>query len=201
MVETAFACPKCKTVLEIEPGTSDLTAACPACQSLLTAHFFSAFFQPRTLGTSPSALVDQTEASCFYHPTKQAMRVCDGCGRLICSLCSIELGTKHLCPNCISSGKKRGKLTTLENSRTRYDSIALSLAVMGLFMSIFSVVLAPVAIYISLRYWNTPRSLVGGGHVRFILAISIAIFSLLLWGSIFGLSIFGASKIHSHHHA
>ncbi len=200
MTEPAFACPKCETGLAIEPGTIDLNANCPSCQSFLVAHFYPAFFRPAKVEAPAAALVDQTEASCFYHPQKQAVRVCDGCGRLICSLCSIDMGAEHLCPSCLSSGKKKGKLATLESSRVRYDSIALSIAVLGFFMSIFSIIMAPMAIYISIRHWNSPRGLMGDGRARFVIAILVATGSLLFWCGIFGLGVFG-SHPHRQHHA
>jgi hypothetical protein len=145
-------------------------------------------------GAAATALVDHTEASCFYHPQKQAVRVCDGCGRLICALCSIELGAEHLCPSCISSGKKKGKITTLEDNRTRYDSIALSLAVFGMLVYVLSIFLAPAAIYIAIKHWNGPGSLLGVSKTRFVLAIVIAVGTLILWITVFGVLIFHPGK-------
>jgi hypothetical protein len=109
----------------------------------------------------------------------------------------VEIGQEHLCPNCISSGKKKGKLAILENTRTRYDQVALSLAVLGIFLSIFSFMTAPAAIYVAIRYWNAPRSLLGGGRGRFVVAILIALFTLFLWGGIFGVALLEGS--HRHH--
>jgi len=199
MPAAEFACPQCNTAFLVEPGTVDAAATCPGCASQLEAHFYPAFFRPPELGVAASELTELSEASCFYHPQKQAARVCDGCGRLMCALCSDDLGEQHLCPACISSGRKKGQLKTLENTRTRYDSIALSLAVFGLLMSVFSIVLAPASLYIAIRHWNSPQSVRGGGRIRFIIAILIASFSLLFWGSIFGLAIFGSSTVHHHH--
>jgi uncharacterized paraquat-inducible protein A len=203
MPEASFACPKCKTAFQVEPGTTDLAADCPTCRSRLQAFFFPAFFRLRTQEAAPLALGNVSEASCFYHPQKQAVRICDGCGRLICSLCSIDMGTEHLCPNCISAGTKKGTLTTLEGSRVRYDVIAIALAVLALPLSILSVILSPAAIYLSIRHWNSPTSLVKGGRNRvgFTIAIVIAVLALVLWGSIFGLAFFGSGRVHPHHHA
>jgi hypothetical protein len=186
MPAATFSCPKCKAVLAIEPGTTEIASACPQCASPIEAFFFPAFFRPMQVGAAAAALVDHTEASCFYHPQKQAMRVCDGCGRMICALCSIELGAEHLCPNCLASGKKKGKITTLEDTRTRYDSIALSLAVFGLIIYAFSIFLAPAAIYISIRHWNSPGSLLGSSKIRFVIAILVASTTLLFWFFVFG---------------
>lgn len=197
-----FACPKCKTAFSVEPGTADLKSACPTCASELEAHFFPAFFQPIEAGAMALPLLDQADASCFYHPQKQAVHVCDGCGRLVCALCSIDLDAQHLCPSCVSSGKKKGRLQALENSRIRYDSIALVLAVMGIFTSFFSLILAPAALYIVVRHWKSPRSLTGSGRIKLILAAFIAFTALLLWSSIFGMAIFGAVNAphHYRHH-
>jgi hypothetical protein len=181
MAEATFSCPSCKVQIAIEPGTPEIASTCPQCLSFIQAYFFPAFFRPVQVGAAPAALADQTETSCFYHPQKQAARVCDGCGRLICALCSVELGAEHLCPSCISAGKKKGKITNLEDHRTRYDSIALSLAVFGLLIYVFGIFLAPAAIYIAIRHWNSPGSLLGTSKLRFIIAIIIASGTLVAW--------------------
>jgi hypothetical protein len=186
MPAATFSCSKCKAPVAIESGTTEIASACPQCGWWIEAYFFPAFFRPMQVGAAASALVDHTEASCFYHPQKQAMRVCDGCGRMICALCSIELGAEHLCPSCLASGKKKGKITTLEDTRTRYDSIALSLAVFGIIVYVFSIFLAPAAIYISIRHWNSPGSLLGSSKIRFVIAILLASTMLFFWFFVFG---------------
>ncbi len=167
---------------------------CPHCAALVEAYFFPGFFRPMQAGVAATALVDHTEASCFYHPAKQAVHVCDGCGRMICALCNIDMGEEHLCPTCISSGKKKGKITTLEDTRTRYDSIAMSLAIFGLLFYIVSIILAPAAIYIAIRHWNSPGSLLGVSRTRFVIAILIASATLLIWIAVFGSMIFHHAK-------
>ena len=194
MPVATFPCPKCKTALAIEPGTAEIVAACPHCGEPVEAYFFPAFFRSLDTGAAAAALADHTEASCFYHPQKQALRVCDGCGRMICALCSVDLGAEHLCPTCIATGKKKGKLATLEDTRTRYDTIALSLAVLGLVVYMFAIFLAPAAIYISIRHWNSPGSLLGSGKTRFVLAILIALATLVFWCAVIGVLIFHPPK-------
>ena len=181
MVPAAFMCPRCRTPLAIEPGTTEIAATCPQCSELITAYFFPAFFRPIQVGVAPSGLMDHTEAGCFYHPQKQAAQVCDGCGRLICSLCSVELGAEHLCPSCISAGRRKGKITSLEGSRTCYDRIAMSLAIVGIIFYAFSIVLAPIAIYVAIRHWNSPGSLLGVSKNRYVIAIIIASLELTGW--------------------
>jgi uncharacterized paraquat-inducible protein A len=203
MPAAEFACPKCKTAFSVEPGRADLAAKCPTCASELEAHFYPAFFRPMDAGLMPAALIDQADAGCFYHPQKQAAHVCDGCGRLICSLCSIDMGAEHLCPSCISSGKKKGKLPSLDTSCTRYDSITLILGVMCMFTSFFSLILAPAAIYIAVRHWKSPQGLTRFGHARMVIGLLLAVGFLLLWGTLFGAAILAAAGAHPHprHHS
>lgn len=198
MAEATFACPKCRQGFNVEPNTEHIESLCPNCASHLDAYFFPAFFRPPQVGAVPTALVDHTEASCFYHPQKQAMRVCDGCGRMLCSLCSIELGDEHLCPSCISSGRKKGKITTLEGQRTRYDSIALILAAVGIIppLMAFSVVAAPASIYIAIRHWNSPGSLLGRSRTRFVVAIVLSIVEIVFWIVIIALIIVHPGRRH-----
>ena len=179
-------CPRCQATLSVEPGMVETHSACPQCGTPIEAYFFPAFFRPIEAGAVASAIVDTSEASCFYHAQKQAVGVCDGCGRMVCALCSIDLGNEHLCPACISSGKKKGKLLTLEDRRTRYDNISVALAIGSFFFPYLFFLIPPAAIYVAIRYWNSPGSLLGVSHVRFGIAIVIAIVSF-----IFGLFTFG----------
>jgi|ERR1700677_3673161 len=190
MSAATFPCPTCKAALVIEPGTTQIATACPQCSGWIEAYFFPAFFRPVETPVFAGALVDHAETSCFYHPQKQAQRVCDGCGRLICALCSIELGKEHLCPNCLAAGKKKGKLTSLENTRTRYDSIAMSLSVFGMLFYMLSIFLAPAAIYISIRHWNSPGSVLGSSKTRFVIAIILSSLTLAFWFFVIGVLIF-----------
>ncbi len=155
--------------------------SCPNCSSELEAFFLPALFRTRTVETPAAMLIDQTEASCFYHAQKQAAQVCDGCGRLICSLCSIQMGQEHLCPSCVSSGKRKGKIAALENSRTCYDKVALSIAILGILFYFFTIITAPIVIYLAIRHWNSPGSVLGVSHSRFVIAIIIASLEICGW--------------------
>jgi hypothetical protein len=189
MAAATITCPRCRATLEVEPGTGEIHAACPQCAEPIEAYFFPAFFRPIESGAVASAIVDTSEASCFYHPLKQAAGVCDGCGRMICALCSVDLGNEHLCPTCIASGKKKGKLTTLEDRRTRYDNVAMALAVGSFFFPYLFFLIPPAAIFVAIRNWRRPGSLLGVSHVRFVIAILIALasfaFGLFSFGSLF----------------
>ncbi len=181
MATASFECPKCRAELAVNSEVVPLECSCPKCDAQLAAWFFPALFRERQTGPTATTLVDHTEASCFYHPQKQAAQVCDSCGRLICNLCSIDLGSQRLCPSCISAGRRKGKITALESSRTCYDRIALSMAVLGIFFWPLSSIMAPISLYLSIRHWNSPGSLLGVSKTRYVIAILIASLEILGW--------------------
>src|SRR5438874_6597524 len=122
-------CPKCKTPLRENVVNRAELAPCLACATPLQVDIFPALFRPLQTGRSGEAVVVETESSCFYHPQKKAVVHCEGCGRFLCALCDCELHGQHYCPQCLETGKRKGKIKSLENERTRYDSIALGLAI------------------------------------------------------------------------
>jgi hypothetical protein len=171
-------CSKCKATLPLRNYREGEPEACASCGSELKLWIFPAFLK-RPEATSAEVLVDETEASCFYHASKRASVACDGCGRFICSLCEIDIEGGRLCPQCIETGKTKGKLSRLEVSRPLYGNIALGLAVLPI-LTIWGTVLgAPAALYVVIRYWKAPGSLVHPGRKKLIVAGTIAILEIL----------------------
>lgn len=169
------ACPRCQAAL---PGSlfnlPDYTG-CPACGVRIQIEVFPALFRRVAPGSSGEPILVEGESSCFYHPQKKAAVVCAACGRFLCGLCDCDVGGQHLCPVCLEAGKTKGKIQSLENHRTLYDTTALRLSLVPLLLT------TPVALYLAARYWNTPTSIIPRSKARFILAI---LFSLLqiAWG-------------------
>jgi hypothetical protein len=127
----------------------------------------------------------QGESSCFYHPHKRAVLPCESCGRFLCSLCDVELSGQHLCPGCLETGKRKGRLEQLQNHRLRYDKIALGLAVLPVLLiatAWFTIVTAPAAMFVAIRHWKSPSSLLTQSKVRFVVAMLIAGLQLAGWG-------------------
>ena len=155
---------------------------CPTCAVPLQVEIFPALFRRTASGRDGEALMVDGESSCFYHPQKKAVLPCQGCGRFLCALCDCELRGQHFCPACLEVGRKKGKIKSLENQRTLYDSIALSLAILPLIIFYFTVITAPMALYIAIRYWNAPRSIVHRTKIRYVLAIFFAALQILGWG-------------------
>ena len=94
------------------------------------------------------------ESACFYHEGKKAVTVCESCGRFLCALCDCELNGQHLCPACLETGKKKGSIEQLANSRMLYGRQALMMALLPLFLTGLG------ALYLAIRYWKAPESLV-----------------------------------------
>jgi len=169
---------------------------CPSCASEVRALVFPAFLN-HLESTSAEAILDETEASCFYHPAKKATVACESCGRFICALCEVELEGSRLCPQCLESGKRKGKLTSLEGSRTLYNSLALVLAVVPIFTVSLTLIAAPIALFICLYYRNAPRSLVRPGRWKWWLALILSTLQIVGWVFFF---VHLANAPHKPHH-
>ena len=126
--------------------------------------------------------MQEGQATCFYHPQKTAHVPCDACGRFVCALCDVELHGEHLCPACIESGRRKGKITTLENRRILHDNVALSLGLLPIVAWPLTIATAPATIIYSIIAWKKPGSLVRTGKMRFIIAIIVSALLLVGWG-------------------
>ena len=127
---------------------------CPRCGTVLEVMTFPAFYRATPTGKAGEPVVVDGESACFYHPRKRAHVPCDGCGRFLCELCDMQLHGQHLCPPCLESGKKNKKIVALEDSRMLYGQQALVLSLLPLCIT------GLAAIFMALRYWKTPESLV-----------------------------------------
>src|SRR6185312_11526726 len=122
----------------------------------LKVEVFPALFRKIDAGKSGETIMVEGESSCFYHPQKKAVLPCDGCGRFLCALCDCPLDGRHLCPTCLEAGRTKGKIKSLDNERTLYDSIALALTLYPLIIFYFTLITAPLALFVAVRYWNAP---------------------------------------------
>ena len=198
MMEAVVTCIKCKTPLVSAegPGTARVAlntgeaVQCPSCGSPVLVEVFPALFRLNDGSHAGEKITSTDEAACFYHPQKKAKVPCDSCGRFLCALCDVELNGEHLCPGCIQSGKKKGRLKNLENERVLYDYVALATAVFPLLLVVtiyFTFITAPIALYLSIRHWKSPPSLVPRhSRVRFGFAIFFSIIQIAGWIVIIG---------------
>ena len=155
-------------------------ALCPECGAYSTVRVFPALFSSATgpVATEPAA---QGEATCFDHPAKRAVAACSHCGRFVCQLCAVDFKQGVWCPACFAAGDYKAQAAEVENSRTLYDSVALTVAVAPLLLWPFTALSAPIALFLGVRYWNRPLSLVRRWRWRSVLAILIALGEIAGW--------------------
>jgi hypothetical protein len=183
-------CPRCSAPLGVLPGPGRAGLACPNpdCATPFDALLFPALFEA---GAAPelAAPALEAEASCFFHAEKKAVQSCQSCGRFVCALCDLELAQKHYCPSCLETGRDAELGRRLEKGRVRWDKAALTLALFASsILWFFSFVAAPAVLFISLRNFNKPLTVVDapgvkrGIRLRFGLAILLSLGQLAGWG-------------------
>ena len=180
MNDARVACTACGAKLP-----DDLTKArdflpCPTCQELLRIFAFPALRRP-IVPAAALPVTGEGEASCFYHPQKRAAVVCDSCGRFLCALCDIEIGAAHRCPACLEAEKRKGTAGPLQTRGILWDNVALLLATVPILFWPITLFTAPAAIFVAIRYWRRPLSVVRRTRVRFVLALLLALAQLLGW--------------------
>lgn len=159
---------------------SDLQA-CPSCGVLTQAYVFPALLRVSAPEASGESLAGNDDATCFYHPGKKAVVPCDACGRFLCALCDVTFDDQHLCLSCLEKGKRKRKIKNLENERILYDRIAAYLAVVPMLFIFPTIITAPMVIFVTIRYWKSPGSIVRRSRIYFILAALIASLQITGW--------------------
>jgi hypothetical protein len=183
MTKTLPACTKCSMPLQAEFVNAEELQPCPRCESPLRVELFPAFFRETPRGRAGEALLADTEASCFYHPNKRASVVCSGCGRFLCALCDLELEGAHYCTACLEAATTAKKIKSLENRRTLYDVIVLCAGLL-----FFLPFMAPTAIYLTIKHWKTPLSIVRKpSRLCFVVGFTLAVLQVLGWLTLLGL--------------
>ena len=180
MQSPVVTCSKCKAALPTEFFNILQFTPCSSCQALIRAEVYPALFRPVSIPLAEKVSL-AGEAGCFYHPHKKAVTPCDACGRFLCGLCDVELSGQHLCTACLESGKKKGKFKSLDSQRVLYDRIALGTAILPMLLCWTSLIGAPIALYIAIRYWKEPCSILGDSKGRFVIAIILASLQILGW--------------------
>ena len=183
MFYTSISCSQCKTVFQPGLYNTQGFVACPRCLTPSQISVFPAFFRSVEAAVPAARLLD-SESSCFYHADKQAVIPCDLCGRFLCALCDMEFAGQHVCPACLEQRKKKGTEKKLEARFVQYDQIALSVAVLPLLLMPFwfmTLLTAPAALYIVIRHWKTPLSILPRSRARMAVAGLIAVAEIIGW--------------------
>ncbi|UCF91356.1 MAG: hypothetical protein JSW39_24285 [Desulfobacterales bacterium] len=180
-----LTCTHCRADLKPPVLNADRLVPCPGCRGLLRIDVYPALYRALPPGHAGETLQAEKQASCFYHARKKAVRPCSACGRFLCALCDIELNGRHLCPACLETGRTKRKIQNLENHRVCYDQIALYVAVISLLAVWLSVITAPVVLFMTIRYWKAPASIVQRTKIRFVVASILATLQMIGWVFLF----------------
>ncbi|MDK9716336.1 MAG: hypothetical protein OEL57_00330 [Trichlorobacter sp.] len=177
-------CSSCRTPLPAALCNSDEPILCRHCSKQLQVELFPAILKPLHEGGSVGLQVTEGEASCFYHPDKQAIKICSSCGRFICSLCEIDLAGRCLCPVCLEQGRQNEQLSELVTKRTLHDSIALNTALLPLLIWPVTLITAPIALYLALTAWRKPTSILPRTRIRIVFALLFSVLQIIAWAAL-----------------
>ena len=97
-----------------------------------------------------------------------------------------EVGGRHLCPSCAATRAADPAEERFVRERTLWDSVALSLATYPMLIFYLTIFTAPAAIFVGLRHWRSPRSLVPRTRGRFVVALLLATAQVVGWVVLFG---------------
>ena len=181
-----ISCSRCKTPLNAQTLNTFALIPCPACGEHIRADVYPALFRKLPSGHAGDALQAEREAGCFYHPGKKVTVSCSVCGRFLCALCDVELNNRHLCPACLEKAKAKRKIKSLETHRVCYDKITFFVALLSMILIWPTMITAPVVLFMVIRYWRAPGSIIPRSKIRFILAFGIACLQIVGWILIFG---------------
>jgi len=179
-------CPSCQAPLPRMLFNRDSGGACPTCDIPLRVMVYPALFaDPAQERVGANALQDASQASCYYHPHKEAVVPCDGCGLFLCSLCATEIGGRQICPRCLERDLGSEQQTQLLARRTLYPHMAFALVFYPLIFPYVTLFTAPAALFIVVRYWKAPGSLVSSLLVRKVLVLVLSSLQIAAWIALF----------------
>lgn len=177
-------CPKCRATLPADAINPAVPAPCPSCGLPVYVAAFPALVRPEEHGEAGKQLVMEDDASCFYHVDSRAETACQRCGRFLCKLCEIVIAGECMCPSCLESSKDKGGLKQIETQFVRYDQIALTVSIAPILLAFlwpFWIVTGPVSIFLSLRYWKRPLSILPVTKIRFVVALLAGLVQVSGW--------------------
>ena len=178
---SAIVCPRCDRALPDWLFRDSRTQSiCPECQASLEVYCFPALYRSEEKLDISQLAITEGEACCYEHPSKKAAALCSNCGRFLCGLCEVQLGSQVLCPECVYRQKGTSDRNSLETQRTNFDSIALALATWPIFTIYFTIITAPLSIGMAIYAWNRPASILRKGRWRLFATLGIAALQIAL---------------------
>lgn len=180
----ALPCPRCQRLLGPESWIVAHDGVCLHCRTGFEFVGFPALTAVRSV-VAPQAAVLAADSVCFFHAENRAEAICDGCGRLLCPVCTVPFVGRKLCPACIAATRQSSAPVAVR-SRVLYDTIALAMALVPILLWPFTVLTSPVALGLVIHGWKQPNSLVRGrGRGRLITAGVLAVIQISAWTAFF----------------
>ncbi|MEO5960426.1 MAG: hypothetical protein ABIZ49_07975, partial [Opitutaceae bacterium] len=99
-----LACPSCKRTLGPESWSDAQHGTCFRCKNDFEFLGFPALTASRAKVAAQAAMLAE-DSVCFFHAENRAEAVCEGCGRLLCPVCSVPFAGQKICPTCIAATK------------------------------------------------------------------------------------------------
>ncbi len=127
------------------------------------------------------AIAAEGDARCRFLPELKAETVCDSCGALLSERAAAHWGEKVFCLPCVHRLRDSGAVVEdggLLGRLKIYDNLALLLVTL---LAPLSLLTAPVALYLLIRYRKAPRGLVPRNTGRWWLAMALSLISLSVW--------------------
>ena len=181
MSSAEIQCSQCHSPIPKELWNLDTFCPCPACSTLCMTATFPLLTRPDSTPVRGQVIVQEGEASCFFHAKKRAEVSCSMCGRFLCRLCEFDLQGTHLCPSCLQIAQTKEGLVNLEKRRVLYDSASLGIALYSILFWPITIVSAPIAVGLAIYSFKKPNSLIHRGHFRAWLAILIGSLQIVAW--------------------
>jgi len=179
-----LSCPRCSQSLPVSLFIPGQRGQCPACRSQVEAYIFPEFY--RNPPPHPGIhLAQEQEAVCYFHSRYRAMSPCESCGRFLCEICVISVGSRELCAECLSQLRRQRNETGLVHHAALFDNVALFLVAAPLVtvvFSFFTIFSAPVSLFLSFYYWSRQWNLLHRSRLRFVIAILLSVLLIAFWG-------------------
>ena len=122
------------------------------------------------------------ESSCFYHPQKKAVCPARDAAAFY-ARCAIANYTASITvPRAWRRAAARAKSRTSKTSACATTASRSSLAVLPMLVFYFTIITAPDSLFVALRYWNAPLSIVRRTRIRYVLALILATLQFVGWG-------------------
>ncbi len=182
---TPLRCCKCRYPINNQRVGVNTTISCERCGTSIRVFSFPALYHSEHQEVAKE-VDNEDDASCFFHDTKKAVDSCGKCGRFICSICDMNIGSSHFCPECVASGRSKKKGDLLKMEAPLHDNIALLIALLGCVFGLmyFGFILGPIALFLVLRNWNKLDTIVPRMKWRFIIATFVALTAIGISGAV-----------------